>query len=118
MPTPKPMATALTKFWMGYTSESAVMACSLIRATNKLSTILYSELTSIEMTLGSAMDSSSGNTGRVFIKVSFIFGSFLRDRSSKKRPAGRQCRMGAKTPHNGGFRRTIVWRKIALKRIL
>ena len=72
-PMPKPMATALTKFWMGNTSESAVMACSLIWATKRLSTMLYRLFTSIEMTLGRAMESSSGNTGLVFIKVSFIF---------------------------------------------
>ena len=58
---------------MGNTSESAVMACSLIWATKRLSTMLYRLFTSIEMTLGRAMESSSGNTGLVFIKVSFIF---------------------------------------------
>lgn len=51
------------------------MASSLMRATNKLSTMLYSELTIMEITLGSAMEISSGRTGRVFIQVSFI--SFL-----------------------------------------
>ena len=34
---------------------------------------MYRLFTSIEMTLGRAMESSSGNTGLVFIKVSFIF---------------------------------------------
>ena len=72
MPMPKPMATALMKFCTGNTSERAVMACSLIRATNRLSTMLYRLFTSIEITLGSAIESSSGNTGLVFIKVSFI----------------------------------------------
>ena len=47
------------------------MADSLMRATNRLSTMLYSELTSMEMTLGSAMDIKSGKTGRSFIKVLF-----------------------------------------------
>ena len=51
--------------------ERAVMADSLMRATNRLSTMLYSELTSMEMTLGSAMDIKSGKTGRSFIKVLF-----------------------------------------------
>ena len=40
IPTPKPIAMALIKFWTGKTSESAVMAFSLIFATKKLSTIL------------------------------------------------------------------------------
>ena len=35
--------------------------------------MLYRLFTSIEMTLGRAMESSSGNTGLVFIKVSLIF---------------------------------------------
>ena len=35
--------------------------------------MLYRLFTSIEMTLGRAMERSSGNTGLVFIKVSFIF---------------------------------------------
>ena len=48
------------------------MACSLIWATKRLSTMLYSEFTSMEMTLGRAIDTSSGNTGFVFIKVSFM----------------------------------------------
>ena len=48
------------------------MVSSLICATKKLSTILYSEFTIIEMTIGSAIDSISGNTGLSFIKFSFI----------------------------------------------
>ena len=36
------------------------MASSLMRATNRLSTMLYSELTSMEMTIGSAILVSSG----------------------------------------------------------
>ena len=66
------------KFCTGNTSDSAVIALSLILATNRLSTMLYSEFTSMEMTLGRAMDTRSGKTGFVFIKVSFIGGkSFL-----------------------------------------
>ena len=84
MPIPKPMAMALVKFWMGNTSERAVMASSLICATNRLSTMLYRELTSMEITLGSAMDNSSGSTGRSFIKVSFIDFSLLTDRKWKR----------------------------------
>ena len=103
MPIPKPMAMALAKFWMGYTKERAVMASSLICATNRLSTMLYRELTSMEITLGSAMDNSSGSTGRSFIKVSFIDFSLLTDRKWKKT---------AKKPHNGFFE-VIVWRKVA-----
>ena len=76
MPTPKPMPTALIKFWMGKTRERAVMASSLICATKKLSTMLYREFTSMERAMGSPIESSSGSTGRSFIKVSFIAGSF------------------------------------------
>ena len=61
-----------SKFCTGKTSDSAVMASSLIWATKKLSTILYRELTSMEMTIGIAMDKISGKTGRSFINVSFI----------------------------------------------
>ena len=48
------------------------MACSLICATKKLSTMLYSEFTSMEKTIGSAMDASSGPTGFSFINVLFM----------------------------------------------
>ena len=51
------------------------MASSLICATKKLSTMLYKELTSIEITIGSAIETSSGNTGFSFIKFSFIITS-------------------------------------------
>ena len=40
MPTPKPMAIEFTKFCIGNTRESAVIASSLIFATKKLSTML------------------------------------------------------------------------------
>lgn len=46
------------------------MASSLICATKKLSTMLYSALTSMETTMGSAMEVNSGKIGRSFIKVS------------------------------------------------
>ncbi len=49
MPTPKPMAMALEKFWMGNTRLNAVMASSLMRATNRLSTMLYRLFTSMEI---------------------------------------------------------------------
>ena len=49
------------------------MASSLIWATKKLSTMLYRELTSIESTMGSAIERISGSTGFSFIKFSFIF---------------------------------------------
>ena len=45
------------------------MASSLICATKKLSTILYSELTSMDTTMGSDMLISSGRTGFSFINV-------------------------------------------------
>ena len=77
MPTPKPIAIALIKFWTGYTSDSAVIACSLICATKKLSIMLYKEFTSMEITIGSAMLVSSGNTGFSFIKDWFIKYSIL-----------------------------------------
>ena len=72
IPIPNPIAIAFEKFCTGKTSDSAVMAFSLIWATKKLSTILYRELTSMEMTIGIAMDKISGKTGRSFINVSFI----------------------------------------------
>ena len=82
MPTPKPMAMAFAKFWMGYTSDRAVTASSLMRATNRLSTMLYRLFTSMEMTFGSAIEISSGSTGFSFIKVSFmIFGSLLQTKN-------------------------------------
>ena len=77
MPIPKPMAMALAKFWIGNTSDNAVMASSLMRATNRLSTMLYRLFTSMEITLGSAMDTNSGSTGFSFIKVSFIVFALL-----------------------------------------
>ena len=67
MPMPKPIVTALTRFCTGYTSESAVIASSLICATKKLSTILYSELTIMEITMGSDIRSISPRTGCSFI---------------------------------------------------
>ena len=67
-PTPKPMAAAFTRFCSGYTIESAVMASSLILATKKLSTMLYSAFTAIDRTIGSDMDKTRGSTGLVLIK--------------------------------------------------
>ena len=69
---PNPIATAFMKFCIGNTSERAVMAFSPIFATKKLSMILYREFTSIDMTMGSDMDSISGKTGFSFIKSLFI----------------------------------------------
>ena len=80
------------------------MADSLMRATNRLSTMLYSELTSMEMTLGSAMDIKSGKTGRSFIKVLFT------EEISSHRVGFAEV-WTQKKPHNGFC--TIVWRKIA-----
>ena len=45
----------------------AVMASSLICATKKLSTILYSELTSMDITIGSAIFRTNGNIGFSFM---------------------------------------------------
>ena len=98
MPTPKPMAIALIRFCTGYTSDRAVIASSLIWATNKLSTILYIALTSIEMTMGSAILVSRGKIGFSFINVSFIV-VYLPD-TAKSHTMGQH------------FSRTIVWRKI------
>ena len=67
------MLTALIKFCTGNTSDSAVMASSLICATKKLSTMLYSEFTIMLITMGSAIEVISGSTGSSFIKFSFIF---------------------------------------------
>ena len=66
------MATALIKFCTGNTRDRAVIACSLIFATKKLSTMLYSEFTSIDSTIGIAIDARSGRIGFFFIKVLFI----------------------------------------------
>ena len=111
MPMPKPMAMALAKFWMGNTSERAVMASSLMRATNRLSTMLYRLFTSMEMTLGSAMDTSSGSTGFSFIKVSFIvFVLLLKIDWVCKRLGRDVCTQKSHTMAPG---RTIVWRKVA-----
>ena len=57
--------------------DRAVIACSLIFATKKLSTMLYSEFTSIDSTIGIAIDARSGRIGFFFIKVLFILFSFL-----------------------------------------
>ena len=59
--------------------------------------MLYSALTSIEMTMGSAMLTSRGKIGFSFINVSFIV--YLPD-TAKSHTMGRH------------FSRTIVWRKI------
>ena len=59
------------------TRDRAVIACSLIFATKKLSTMLYSEFTSIDSTIGIAIDARSGRIGFFFIKVLFILFSFL-----------------------------------------
>ena len=72
IPMPNPIPRAFVRFWTGYTKERAVMASSLILATKKLSTILYREFTSIEITIGRAMETIRGTTGFSFIKVSFI----------------------------------------------
>ena len=66
------MLSAFMEFCTGYTSDKAVIASSLIFATKKLSTMLYKELTSIDITMGRDMDKMRGNTGLSFIKVSFI----------------------------------------------
>ena len=57
----------LIRFCTGKTSDSAVIAFSLIFATKILSTILYSEFTSIEITIGTDIDRSSGSTRRSFM---------------------------------------------------
>ena len=95
MPTLKPIAIALMRFCTGYTSESAVMASSLMRATKRLSTMLYSALTSMEMTMGSAIEVSNGKIGFSFIKVSFMGFSF-----------------SARKKRHTTARRAIVWRKV------
>ena len=63
MPTPKPTANEISRFCIGNASETAVSAFSLILDTNTLSTTLYSAWTSIEIIIGTAMDSSSLLTG-------------------------------------------------------
>ena len=53
----------IIKFCTGNTRDRAVIACSLIFATKKLSTMLYSEFTSIDSTIGIAIDARSGRIG-------------------------------------------------------
>ena len=48
------------------------MASSLILATKKLSTMLYRELTSMDSTMGRAIEARRGRMGRSFINVSLI----------------------------------------------
>lgn len=60
-----PTATARIRFWMGKAKLTAFMASVLIRATNRLSTILYRDWMSMERMGGAAMDMSKGKTGRV-----------------------------------------------------
>lgn len=64
---PKPIIAEFIRFWIGNTSDSAVIASSLIFATKKLSTILYIEFTSIEMTIGSDILAISGSIFSSFI---------------------------------------------------
>ena len=59
IPIPKPIMTELIKFCIGNTSDMAVIAFSLILATKKLSTMLYSEFTSIDITMGRAIVNKS-----------------------------------------------------------
>ena len=104
------MEMALTRFCTGNTSDRAVMACSLMRATKRLSTMLYSEFTSIEMTLGKAIETSSGSTGLVFIKVSFIF-CFLSEGIKRTRPAVPPKKAQKKRRTMGRFREPLCGEK-------
>ena len=53
------------------------MASSLILAMKKLSTMLYSAFTSIDSTIGIDIETTSGSTGFVFIKLWSIILFFL-----------------------------------------
>ena len=59
MPTPKPTAIAMTMFCHGKAIDTAVSASSQMRETKMLSTMLYSACTSMEIIIGTAIDSSS-----------------------------------------------------------
>ena len=72
-PTPNPTDTAVRTSCTGYTRESAVIASSLTLATKKLSTILNNEFTSIDKTIGSDIDKTSGSIFFSFINVWSIF---------------------------------------------
>ena len=78
MPTPIPTATDSTRFCSGNARDTAVSASRLIRATKMLSTMLYIDWMSIERIGGTAIESSSRNTGRV--PIGFSGGTaFVRD---------------------------------------
>ena len=70
-PTPVPVAVAIIKLWIGKASDTAVKAFSLIFATKILSTILYKACTSMDIIIGSDIDSKSLFTGITPILFSF-----------------------------------------------
>ena len=87
-PTPVPTATPISRFCTEYASETAVSACSLILATNRLSTILYMAWIIMDIIIGSAMVTSRRLTGmtpilfspsvRVCFSICLMFSSFKR----------------------------------------
>ena len=69
-PTPAPVATAIISSCTGNASETAVSASSLMRATNALSTILYSACTSMDSMIGKDIVTISLPSGMVPILFS------------------------------------------------
>ena len=69
-PTPMPVAMEIMNSCTGKHSETAFRASSLMRATNMLSTMLYSALMSMEAMTGRDMVSSSRPSGRAPILFS------------------------------------------------
>ena len=70
MPTPKPTAIAMMMFCSGNAMDTAVSASSQMRETKILSTMLYSACTSMEIIIGTAIDSRSLFSGIVPILFS------------------------------------------------
>ena len=69
-PTQVPADTAMIRFWTGKAMETAVRAAWLIMDTKMLSTMLYMACTSMEMTIGSDIVTSSLFMGMVPILFS------------------------------------------------
>ena len=72
IPTPVPTDTAIINICIGYASETAASASELYLATNILSTILYSDCTKNEITIGVLIEKRSLPTGITPIRFSFF----------------------------------------------
>ena len=102
-PTPVPTATAICSIWAEYASEVAVSACSLIRATKMLSTMLYMDCTTMEIIIGTAMDNTSLGTDMTPILFSFCISYlflFAKTKSVKIQRTSNPQYFHAKMPAN------------------